>query len=214
MLWLTLVCRRLTRPRPIAKTLTVSDIVEALYAKDVDPIVSLFAAEGIRSLAASLPLILEDPNSVSARSLCLLGAWLCGKCLATTAVALHHKLCHVLGGSFGLPHAETHSIILPHALAYTAPNIPVVMKVLAESIPNSDGDAVQGLNRLLVHLKVPLSLRQLGLEEGDIDAAVDILMSRPFWNPRPVERGPIRELIRRAWEGEPARVDLGSISPL
>lgn len=166
----------------------------------------MFAAEGIRSLATSLPLIMADPSVVPCRSQALFGAWLCGKCLATTTVALHHKLCHVLGGSFGLPHAETHCIILPHAVAYTAPNIPQIMDRLAEIIPNSDGDAVQGLNGLLSELKVPSSLRELGMKEENIDTAVDILMKEPFWNPRPIEHDLLRELIRRAWKGEPARV--------
>ena len=180
--------------------------VEALYAKDTNPIVSLFATEGIRSLAGSLPLIIANPSMDLCRSLALFGAWLCGKCLATTTVALHHKLCHVVGGSFDLPHAETHSVILPHALAYTAPNVPEVMERLSEIIPNSDGDAVQGLNRLLFELKLPSSLQELGMKEEDIDTAVDILMKESFWNPRPLERDLIRELIRRAWKGEPARV--------
>ena len=35
-------------------------------------------------------------------------------------MGLHHKLCHTLGGSFNLPHAEVHTVVLPHALAYNA----------------------------------------------------------------------------------------------
>lgn len=190
-----------------------SDIVEATYAKDANPIVSILEAEGIRSLATALPRIMTDPNSLTARSLALFGAWLCGKCLATTSVALHHKLCHVLGGSFNLPHAETHAIILPHVVTYNAPNISETMKALEEVIPNSNGDAIQALNLLLFRLGTPTSLQELGMKEEDIDKAVDILMAKPFWNPRTIEREPIRELIRRAWKGEPARVDLDPIPP-
>ncbi|KAK5991517.1 Maleylacetate reductase [Cladobotryum mycophilum] len=182
--------------------------VEALYAKDANPIASMFAVEGIRLLASSLPLIMNDPSAVSARSDALQGAWFCAKCLAMTSVSLHHKLCHVLGGSFSLPHAETHSIILPHALAYTAPSIPHVMQKLAGIIPHSDGDAIQGLNKLISGFGIPSSLRELGLKEEDVDTAADILISKPFWNPQPVEQGAIRELIRRAWNGEPGHRDL------
>jgi alcohol dehydrogenase class IV len=136
----------------------------------------------------------------------LYGAWLCGKCLATTTVALHHKLCHVLGGSFNLPHAETHAVILPHVLAYNATEIPEVMKCLAEILPNSDGDCVAGLNVLLSKLGITSSLRDLGMKEEDICNAADILLNKPFWNPRKVEKDPICELLRKAFNGEAARL--------
>jgi alcohol dehydrogenase class IV len=107
-----------------------------------------------------------------------------------------------------MPHAETHTIILPHALAYNAPNIPEVMKKIAEVLPGSNGDAIKGLNVLLERLKVKRGLKDFGFKEKDVDKAADIAVSNPYWNPRPVEKGPIRELLRRAWAGEKARADL------
>jgi alcohol dehydrogenase class IV len=123
-------------------------------------------------------------------------------------MSLHHKLCHTLGGSFNMPHAETHTIILPHALAYNAPNIPDVMKKIAEALPGSDGDAIKGLNLLLEKLQVKRGLKDFGFKEEDVDKAAQIAVANPYWNPRPVEVGPIRELLRRAWAGEEARADL------
>jgi len=107
-----------------------------------------------------------------------------------------------------MPHAETHTIILPHALAYNAPKIPKVMKQLAEALPGSDGDAIKGLNVLLMKLKVKRGLKDFGFKESDVDKAAEIAVANPYWNPREIEKGPIRELIRRAWAGEEARVDL------
>lgn len=123
-------------------------------------------------------------------------------------MSLHHKLCHTLGGSFNLPHAETHAVVLPHALAYNAPAIPEVMERLAGVLPGSEGDAVGGLNLLLARLKVKRGLRELGMREEDVDAAAEIAVANPYWNPRAVERGLLRETIRRCWAGEEARVDL------
>jgi alcohol dehydrogenase class IV len=123
-------------------------------------------------------------------------------------MALHHKLCHTLGGSFGLPHAETHTIVLPHALAYNAPAVPDAMARLAGVLPDSQGDAIHGLNVLLQKLKVKTSLADFGFMESDVDKAADIAVQAPYWNPRPIERGPIREIIRRCWRGEPAKADL------
>lgn len=123
-------------------------------------------------------------------------------------MSLHHKLCHSLGGSFNLPHAETHTAVLPHAMAYNAQCIPEAMAKLAEVLPESGGDAIHGLNILLDKLKVKRGLKEYGMKEADIDKAADIAVSNPYWNPRKIERKPIRELIRRVWAGEPARADL------
>ncbi|MCJ1366342.1 hypothetical protein MMC16_005470 [Acarospora aff. strigata] len=184
----------LTMTLPVALSATsgvnaIAHAVEALYARSTNPIMCLLAQEGARALAASLPEIVSNPSSQSARSSALYGAWLCG-------------------GSFNMPHAETHTIVLPHALSYNAPRIPQAMKQLAEALPESDGDAIKGLNVLLTKLKVKRGLKDFGMKETDIDKAADIAVSNPYWNPREVERDPIRELIRRAWAGEDARANL------
>lgn len=201
----------LTLPVMLSATSGVNAIahaVEALYACNTNPIISLLAQEGIRALATALPEIMKEPESQTARSTALYGAWLCGTCLGNVGMSLHHKLCHTLGGSFNLPHAQTHTIVLPHALSYNAPKIPKALKRLTEALPGRDGDAVQGLNVLLSKLKVERGLKAYGMKESDIDEAADIAVSKPYWNPRDVERSAVRELIRRAWAGEEARSDL------
>lgn len=201
----------MTLPASLSATSGVNAIahaVEALYAKNKNPIISLMAVEGTKALAESLPVIVQNPKDQAARERAQYGAWLCGVCLGSSAMALHHKLCHTLGGSFNLPHAETHTIVLPHALSYNAPAIPEAMKALAGALPGSDGDATKGLNLLLEKLQVKRALKDFGMEEGGIDKAADIAVSNQYPNPRSIERDPIRELIRRAWAGEPARADL------
>lgn len=178
--------------------------MEALYAENRNPIISLLALEGISSLVASIPVITKDISDISAREKALYGAWLCGTCLGAVGMALHHKLCHTLGGSFNLPHAEIHTILLPHTLSYNAPAIPDVMAKLAAVIPESDGDAVNGLNILLKTLGVQRSLKELGMKAEDIGRATDLALQKQYPNPRKIERAPLEELIRRAWAGEDA----------
>src|SRR5687767_1021815 len=96
----------------------IAHAIEARYARERNPMTSLLALTGIRALVTALPGIVADPNDREARSDALYGAWACGTCLAHASMALHHKICHVLGGTFGLPHAETHAIVLAHAVAY------------------------------------------------------------------------------------------------
>ncbi|GAM90022.1 hypothetical protein ANO11243_080620 [Dothideomycetidae sp. 11243] len=203
----------LTLSLPVSLTATsgvnaIAHAVEALYARDGNPVINLLAREGTQALASALPLLVRDPLSEPARSSALYGAWLCGTCLGNVGMSLHHKLCHTLGGAFNLPHAEVHTIVLPHALAFNAPGVPKAMETLAIAIPHPSGNAVDGLNALLEQLKVERSLKALGMKESDIDAAADLAVSKPYWNPREIGRAQIREVIRRAWAGEDARADL------
>jgi alcohol dehydrogenase class IV len=123
-------------------------------------------------------------------------------------MSLHHKICHVLGGTFNLPHAETHTVVLPHAVAFNAPAAPRAMELLAQALPEGEGDAVKGLNMLLEKLDMPRDLERYGMKEGDIEVAVKQTMEKRYENPRSIEEGPIREMIRRCWAGEEARRDL------
>jgi len=182
--------------------------VEALYAVDTNPIIQLLATDGVRNLAEALPIIKSNPQSILARVKAQYGAWLCAICLGSTKMALHHKICHVLGGSFNLPHAETHTVVLPHALAYNAPKTPKAMELLAEALPGSDGDAVKGLNLLLDKLEMPRDLARYGMQEKDIDVGVQQALSNVYSNPRGIEEKALREMIRRCWKGEQAKQDL------
>ena len=175
--------------------------VEALYAKDRNPIISLMATEAIRALAGALPDIARAPDDRDARSRALYGAWLSGVCLGSVGMALHHKLCHVLGGTFNLPHAETHAIVLPHAMAYNSTAVPDVDRHLAEILGVSESSA--GLYAFSRQLGIPAGLREIGMAESGIDRAADLAMADPYWNPRPLKRGAIQDLIARAWAGEP-----------
>jgi len=194
----------LTLPVALAATSGINAIahaVEALYARDTNPVTSLMAEEGIRALARALPAIAARSDDREARTEALYGAWLCGVCLGTVGMALHHKLCHTLGGTFDLPHAETHTIVLPHALAYNAPVVPDAMKRISRAI--GVGDAAQGLYDLARRLGAKVSLRDIGMPESGIAKAADLAVTNAYWNPRPLERNAIRDLIARAWAGEP-----------
>jgi alcohol dehydrogenase class IV len=172
--------------------------VEALYAHDGNPIVSLMAEEGIRALASALPKIVLQPENLEARGDALYGAWLAGCTISTTSVALHHKLCHVLGG-FGLPHAETHSIVLPHAVRYNADAAREAMRRIAGAMGVSD--PAVGLYDLEKRLNLPLKLADIGMQEADIERAAKIAAEAPYPNPRKVEYGPVLKLLRDAFEG-------------
>ncbi len=177
----------------------IAHCVEALYAQQANPITSLMAEEGIRALAQSLPLVVREPGNLDARGEALYGAWLAGSCLAAVGMALHHKLCHTLGGSFNLPHAQTHTIVLPHATRYNQDAAPQAMLRIARALGTRD--AAAGLYDLALQLGAPVALRDIGMPASGLDRAADLAVTDPYWNPRPIERSGIRQLLQNAWEG-------------
>ena len=177
----------------------IAHAAEGLYAQDADPIHSLLAEEGIRAIAAGLPQIIANPGDLEARSDCLYGAWLCGAVLGAVGMSLHHKLCHALGGSFNLPHAETHTIVLPHALSYNSAAAPQAMARIARALGASA--APRGVYDLAKTLDAPTALRDIGMPESGLDRAAELATTNAYWNPRPLERGAIRKLLQQAWEG-------------
>lgn len=195
----------LTLGLPVAMSVTsglnaVAHAVEALYARDRNPIIDLMALEAIGAMTRALPRLVEDPSDTDARAQALYAAWLCGTCLGSVGMALHHKLCHTLGGSFDLPHAETHTVLLPHALAYNAPAIPEVMARLRQVLGD---DPAQALQNIAGQAGVPISLQALGMPAEGLDRAAELAQANPYWNPRPIQRGPIRNLLARAHAGLP-----------
>ncbi len=198
----------LVRSLPVGMTVTsalnaMAHAAEGLYAQNRSPLSTLMALEGLRAFRDALPRVVDSPDDLTARGETLYGAWLCGTVLGTVGMALHHKLCHVLGGSFDLPHAETHSIILPHAMAYNEAAAGELLAPVAEIF--GAATAGQALHGFAVAMKAPLALRDLGMAEGDLDRAADIAVQNPYWNPRAVERGAIRALLQAAWAGEAPR---------
>ncbi|TMV93240.1 maleylacetate reductase [Thioclava sp. BHET1] len=178
----------------------IAHAVEALYAQNSNPVISLLALDAIAALVRALPAIEANPQDRIARHDALYGAWLCGICLGSVGMALHHKLCHTLGGSFDLPHAQTHAIILPHALAYNAPEIPEVMEKLRGVLGDDPARALYDLGRA-VH--APASLAELGMPREGIARARDLALANPYWNPRALEPEALSVLIERAHSGEP-----------
>lgn len=174
--------------------------VEALYARDRNPVISLMAAEGIRVLVNALPIIADGLDDLNARTDALYGAWLCGTCLGAVGMGLHHKICHALGGAFNLPHAETHAIVLPHVIAYNAPAIPDAIAHLAEAM--GAVDPAQRLFDLAQRLGISVALKEVGMPESGIGSAADLVMQSTYWNPAPVERDAVRDLLVRAWSGD------------
>lgn len=178
----------------------VAHCVEALYAPDANNLTSLAAQEGMRLLCAALPLLHASPEDRKQRAEAMRGAWLAGFALGTVQMSLHHKLCHTLGGSFDLPHAEAHAVLLPYSAAYNRQAAPQAMHQAAAALQVED--APTELLSLAREIDAPASLRELGMKEDDLDRAAELAVETPYSNPRAVTLDGIRELLRAAWNGD------------
>jgi len=175
-------------------------VVNVTAAKP-NPIISALALDGIRALAASLPVIVTKPHDIAARTQALYGACLCGAALGVGITGLHHRLCHTLGGSFNTSHADTHAILLAYSVAYNADAVPEGTGRVAAAL--EAGDAARGIYDLLHQVSDKTNLMHLGLGESDLDKAADLATETPCANPAPVTRAGVRALLDRAYRGEP-----------
>jgi len=177
----------------------IAHAAEGLYSEATNPILNLMAQEGIAALARALPAIVAGTDLPEPRWDALYGAWLCGSVLAGGDMGLHHKLCHTLGGSFNLPHAQTHTVVLPHALAYNAPAAPLALERIATALGRDN--APQALYDLARTSGAPVALKELGMQRADLDQACELAMQDRYPNPRPLEREPLMQLLDDAFEG-------------
>ncbi len=188
-------------PMSVASGLNaLAHCIDSMWAPRADPINRALAAEGMRALRVGLPRIVADPAEIAGREHALLGAYLSAVAFASAGSGLHHKICHVLGGTFNLPHAQTHAVVLPHVLAFNAPSAPDAEGRIARAF---DADrAIDGLRALRHQVGAPTALRDYGFDEADIPRAVTLILPAvPPDNPTPVTAAGLARLLRDAWAG-------------
>lgn len=191
-----------TLPGPLSITSglnAMAHAAEGVYARDGSPIFTLIAVEGLRALRDALPVIARDPADRDSRDRALYGAWLCGTVLGGVGMSIHHKLCHTLGGSLDLPHADTHAILLPHTNGFVEQAIPQVLAPVADLF---GGKAGAGLHDFARSVAAPMRLADLGVTQAQLDQMADQATANPYWCPRPLDRQAIRSLLQRAWAGD------------
>ncbi|ROZ52907.1 maleylacetate reductase [Rhodococcus sp. WS1] len=176
--------------------------IDSMWAPRTDPIDQAFAAEGIRALGQGLPAIKDAAGlTLDGREETLYGAYLSAVAFSSAGSGMHHKICHVLGGAYNLPHAQTHAVVLPYVLAYLAPAAPAAEKRIAGALGSAT--AVDGLNDLRRRLDAPTALADHGFAEESIEEAVELILpSIPASTPRAVTPSDLRTLLRAAWSGE------------
>jgi len=177
----------------------IAHSVEALYAEQANPIISMMAEDSIRALGKALPRIAEAPDDIEARGEALYGSWLAGACLGSVGMAIHHKICHTLGGTFDLSHADIHALMIPYSAAYNREAASDAMARVARALGGHDGP--RALYALMQNVAVKKSLKEFGLKPADLDRAADLAVTNAYYNPRPIDRASIRGMLQQAYDG-------------
>jgi alcohol dehydrogenase class IV len=176
--------------------------LEALYAPDGTPLLSTVAEEALRTIATALPVVVARPDDGDARAQMLYGAWLAGWTLGGSTMGLHHKLAHVLGGAYRLPHAGVHSALLPQVAAFNATAAPEPFTRAARALHTRDPhDVGAALFDLAVQVGAPTSLEDLGLPPGAIDTVAATVAVATVANPRPLTEPDLVRLLHAAFAG-------------
>ena len=178
---------------------SLAHCVEALYAELRNPISDMMAVEGIRALTTGILASIKNPDDLDARSKVLYGGMLSGQCVTLAGIALHHKLCHVLGGHHGIPHGESNSVILPYAVAYNQSAEPDAMEKIMSAMGTKN--ASRGIFDFATQIGVPKSLKELSMREEDLDLVASETVERTSFNPKPVDFASVREMLQQAYEG-------------
>lgn len=191
----------LTLTMPVGLTLTSSlnalaHAVEALWAPDATAATDALATESACGILTTLPAVLDDPSEPAGRERLQESAWLAGLCLAQTRMGLHHQLAHALGGTYGLPHAELHALLLAHVMAFNLPAAPTADARLRRI---TGGDPVAVVGRLARSHDGPTTLGALGVPHEGLRAVAERVAAQPYPNPRPPEADVLTRLLEEAW---------------
>lgn len=173
--------------------------VEGCYGPGANPVTGLAAIEGIRVLAAAVPRLAGAPRDPAVRADLLYGAYLAGTVIATVGVGIHHRTCHVLGGTYGVGHAAANAVVLPHAIAYNAPAVPDIIAAVADAMGTDDPAAA--VYDLVGSVGLPGALRDLGVAESVLDDAAARVVEETPHNPRPPDVASVRAMLDAAWRG-------------
>lgn len=175
--------------------------IEGLYSPRADPFSRLYALEGARLVGEHLPLLSVEETAPQARAALLWASYLGGATIATAGIALHHKICHVLGASLDLPHADLNAVVLPYALAYNAPAVPEALVDLRRTWATED--PVGHVRALARSAHAPTGLAELGMRSTDVVAAAAAVVAATQANPRPVTEQGMQALLTAALHGDP-----------
>lgn len=194
----------LAQSLPMRETATtgmnaLAHCIEALYVPKSNPLTSQLALTGIDMLYRALTKLAVEPTDLEARTQAAYGATIGGLMVNSVGIGMHHRICHILGGRFEVPHGESNCVVLPHVLAYNASAVPEACAMMESMMGANPAVALQ---RLVRDLGAPVALSELGVPAERIAAIASEAFHHIDHNPLPVDETAVLKLLQASWAGE------------
>lgn len=199
---------------PLAITVSTSmngfaHCVEGLYSRGKNPFTDALALQAVRFFVDALPCLVADPSNRAARGKIQAAAALGGMVISNARSALHHTLCHALGGRFRVGHGDANAVMLPHAMRFNLDATASEQAQIAWAMGAADrpdevaaARAADAIARFAKRVGAPGRLRDLGVPHDQLCAAAkDVLHDRGlYFNPKPITSAePILAIYEAAW---------------
>lgn len=155
----------------------VSHTIESFISTESSPIVDAIAIEGLRIAFTYLRRAYENGNDLEAREKMMFANVMAGMAFNSAGLGYVHSMAHQLGGFYNQIHGAYNAVLLPHVFEFNAPGVPEekIFKILDAIGQNASNKAaavdkiVDSLISLRTALKLPAHLKDMGLNEKDIE---------------------------------------------
>lgn len=182
--------------------------LESYISRRANPISDAYAWRALRLIGRSLLRAYND-GDLAARSDMLFGASLAGLSLSSAGTAAVHALAYPLGGQYGIAHGLANALLLTPVLRFSLPVIAKRLTEVAEALgwvgasssPAATAeDVVQRMEQLVLDLRIPQKLTELGISTADpaeLAAAASQVTRLLDNNPRQMTTEQIEEIYRQ-----------------
>ena len=188
----------------------VSHAIESYFNKNANPLSDIYVYEALRTIMKYFKDAYD--GSIDARERLLYASMLAGKAINLCGTTVVHGIGYYLTMRYGFQHGLANAFLITQFIRQVSDLMPEQTLELGRrlglnpSTPNESAELlIKALNELKRYSKIPLSLRDAGVREEDLEKIVDGGMSyeRNLMNvPKTPTREDVKELVRKAFKGE------------
>jgi phosphonate metabolism-associated iron-containing alcohol dehydrogenase len=178
----------------------LSQCIEAYWSRNHTPVSDVFALNGIKLISENITNAYNFPDEIDARSNMSLASLFSGIAISIAATTIVHSVSYPLTVRFKVPHGLACSLTLPLFIKYNSEVSESRVLGMARAInAETVEDFIQKIEEIIVNVKLPRKLREVGVNSEDIDLIVEegFRPDRAGNNPREVTVETLREIFKR-----------------
>lgn len=165
--------------------------------------------KAIEIISRSLRKAVE--NDPQGREDMALGQYMTGMAFSNVGLGVVHGMAHPLSAFYNTPHGVANAVLLPHVMEYNADYTGEKFREVARAMGVQGVDAmtpaeyrkaaVDAVKKLSLDVKIPQTLREIGVREEDLEALAEAAMADVCTggNPRPCTKSELWELYKKVF---------------